>query len=136
MPQPDGEQKRRALHAAIAEAHRYGITSIHDATDGADEARLYEEAERSGDLKLRVYLSMPVRGGANEGDLQALDALSSRYPDDPVFKVGGGENRDRRTGRVEQRGDDRAVCQSSAVARIRRRAGHLTRRPQPRRSSP
>lgn len=88
VPQPDGEQKRRALHAAIAEAHRYGITSIHDATDGADEARLYEEAERSGDLKLRVYLSMPVRGGANEGDLQALDALSSKYPDDPLLKAG------------------------------------------------
>jgi len=88
VPQPDGEQKRRALHAAIAEAHRHGITSIHDATDGADEARLYEEAERSGDLQLRVYLSMPVRGGADEEDLKALDALSSRYPDDPLLKAG------------------------------------------------
>jgi len=88
VPQPDREQKRRALHAAIAEAHRHGITSIHDATDGAEQARLYEEAERSGDLKLRVYLSMPVRGGADEEDLQAVAALSSRYPDDPLLKAG------------------------------------------------
>ena len=88
VPQPDGEQKRRALHSAIAEAHRLGITSIHDATDGAVDARLYEEAVRSGDLNLRVYLSMPVRGGGSEADLRELDALSSRYPDDPLLKAG------------------------------------------------
>jgi predicted amidohydrolase YtcJ len=92
VPRPGRDERARALRAAITEAHRNGITSVHDVTAGAEEFALYEDARRAGELKVRVYSSVrldPVDGVAAPDVFTGIDALSSRYPDDPVFKVGG-----------------------------------------------
>ena len=87
VPRPTHDERARALRAAVAEAHRNGITSVQDAA-GADDLALYEEARRAGGLNVRVYAAVPLGGARTEHDIEMLDALSSKYPDDPMFKAG------------------------------------------------
>ena len=62
LPQPTREERVQALRAAIAEAHRNGVTSIQNAGGSTDEFELYADALRSGDLSLRVYSALSVDG--------------------------------------------------------------------------
>lgn len=89
VPRPTREARARALQVAIAEAHRQGITSIHDVAATADDFRLYEDARAAGELNVRVYAPLDVSGMPADEAFKALDALSSKYPDDPLFKFGG-----------------------------------------------
>ena len=49
-PKPTRDERLRALRAAIAEAHRHGITSVQNAGSSPDDFELYAEARRAGDL--------------------------------------------------------------------------------------
>lgn len=89
VPKPTRDDRASALRAAIAEAHRNGITSVHDAAADAGALTLYEAARRAGDLNLRVYSSVSVDGLPADEALAGLEGVSSKYPDDPLFKVGG-----------------------------------------------
>ncbi|MEN3337318.1 MAG: hypothetical protein V7647_994 [Acidobacteriota bacterium] len=89
IPKPTHAQRARALHAAIAAAHENGVTSVHDAAVGPDAFALYEEARTAGELNLRVYSSVGVSDRTTADDFSTLEALSRKYPDDPLFKVGG-----------------------------------------------
>jgi predicted amidohydrolase YtcJ len=89
VPRPTREERVDALRTAVAEAHRHGITSVQEAAARAEEFTLYEEARRAGDLNLRVYSSVSLDGIPTDQVFAGLDALSSKYPDDPLFKVGG-----------------------------------------------
>jgi predicted amidohydrolase YtcJ len=89
VPRPTREERARALRAAIASAHENGITSVQDAVVGTEDFDVYEEARRGGDLNVRVYSSIAVGRTATEADFSRLEALSGKYPDDPLFKVGG-----------------------------------------------
>ena len=88
VPRPTYDERARALRAAIVEAHRNGITSVQDAAASAEDLALYEEARRTRDLKVRVYASVALEGAPSEREIDALDAVSSEYPDDPLFKAG------------------------------------------------
>jgi predicted amidohydrolase YtcJ len=88
VPPPTQEERARALRAAIVEAHRNGITSVHDASAGPGDLALYEEARRAGDLKVRVYASIAIDGAPGGPEIEALDTVSAKYPDDPLFKAG------------------------------------------------
>jgi hypothetical protein len=89
LPRPTRDERLRALNAAIDEAHRHGVTSVHDAIDGADDFLLYDDARRDGDLAVRVYASVAADDVAEAELFKELESLSNRYPDDPVFKMGG-----------------------------------------------
>ncbi|MEP6917759.1 MAG: amidohydrolase, partial [Acidobacteriota bacterium] len=92
VPPPSREDRAGGLRAAIAEAQRNGITSVHDVTTGADQFGVYEDARRAGELNVRVYSSVRLDAAPGTGlpdPFSAIEALSSKYPDDPVFKVGG-----------------------------------------------
>ena len=89
VPRPSLETRAKALRAAIEEAHRHGITSIHEASGRAEDFLLYDAARVSGDLNVRVYAPVAVDGVSEDEAFRTLDALSSRYPDDPLFKFGG-----------------------------------------------
>ena len=54
VPQPTREEKLRALELALAEARRYGITSINDAVSGYDALELYRELLAADRLTVRV----------------------------------------------------------------------------------
>jgi predicted amidohydrolase YtcJ len=89
LPVPSRDERARALKVAIDAAHANGITSVQDAVVGADDFSLYEQAREAGELNLRVYSSIPVSAGAASEDFATLEALSAKYPDDPLFKLGG-----------------------------------------------
>ncbi|HEY9284419.1 MAG TPA: amidohydrolase [Pyrinomonadaceae bacterium] len=54
VPPPTREEKLRALELALAEARRYGITSINDAVSGYDALELYRELLAADRLTVRV----------------------------------------------------------------------------------
>jgi predicted amidohydrolase YtcJ len=89
MPQTTRDERERALHAAIEEAHREGVTSLHDTIDRADDFILYDDARQAGELAVRVYASVAGDGIPEAELFKQLESLSSRYPDDPLFKMGG-----------------------------------------------
>lgn len=65
LPAPPADLLDQALLEAQTEAHRLGITGIHDVEDEAALAS-FERLERAGDLRLRVLFHPPV------GSLPAL----------------------------------------------------------------
>jgi predicted amidohydrolase YtcJ len=54
VPAPTREEKTRALDRALAEARRYGITSISDSISGYDTLSLYRELLAESKLTVRV----------------------------------------------------------------------------------
>jgi predicted amidohydrolase YtcJ len=88
VPAASAPERDRALRAAIAEANRYGITSVQEVTGSLDELAAYAEARRAGDLRVRVYAALPVSTDLPEADLDRLAAATAKYPDDPLLKGG------------------------------------------------
>jgi hypothetical protein len=88
VPEPTRSDRLRALHAAIDEAHRAGITSVQNAHGDLAEFELYEELRRDNALKVRVYSALSADGNLNESQADAFDAIRQRFPDDPLFKTG------------------------------------------------
>ena len=88
LPEVTRDDRRRALRAAIAEAHRLGITSVQNASGSADEFELYDELRKARELKVRVYSAISIGAELDETRLAELEALRAKYPDDPLFKTG------------------------------------------------
>lgn len=89
IPAASPSERATALRAAIAEAHAHGVTSVQDAAVAAEDFRIYDDLRRAGHLDIRVYASLAVGPRATDREFAVLDALFTRFPDDPVFKVGG-----------------------------------------------
>ena len=87
VPALTTEERARALRSAVAEAHKNGITSIQHLADDIEDLDTFAEARRSGDLQVRVYAVIPVERMPSDVDLDRLDQLSAKYPDDPLFKL-------------------------------------------------
>ena len=87
-PQPTREDRARALRASMAEAHKHGITSVHNADGSADEFELYVEARKAGDLRLRVYSAVTLGTQFTDEDRARMAQAARLYPDDPLFKTG------------------------------------------------
>lgn len=72
VPPPTPEDYLRGLRRGIAEAHRLGITSIHEANAGEEPLRAYAELDRRGELTLKVVAALatdPKRGEAQVDEL-------------------------------------------------------------------
>ena len=88
VPEPTREDRLRAIRAGMQNAHRLGVTSVQNASGGAEEFELYDQLKRAGELKLRVYSAVSLDATATEADAARLDALRARYGDDPLFRTG------------------------------------------------
>ncbi len=88
MPGVTRDDRLRALRAAVAEAHRLGVTSVQDAGGSPDDLEMYDEVRRAGDLKTRIYMALSVGPGLSEPDAYRLDAARAKYGDDPVLRTG------------------------------------------------
>jgi predicted amidohydrolase YtcJ len=84
----DDDERLEAIRAAIDEAHRHGITSVHDLGATPADVALYDELRRAGDLSLRIYAALGVTGPFDEGLLTRLAELWKDFSDDPRFKTG------------------------------------------------
>jgi predicted amidohydrolase YtcJ len=89
MPRPSREERAQGLRDAIEEAHRNGVTSVRDTIERADDFILYDAVREAGDLGVRVYASIEADGESEAETFKRLQSLSDRYPDDPLFKMGG-----------------------------------------------
>lgn len=88
LPQPTRDDKLRAIRAGIIEAHRFGVTSVQNASGTPDEFELYDEIRRAGDLTLRVYSALSIRPGFTEADADRFEPVRKLFADDPLFKAG------------------------------------------------
>jgi predicted amidohydrolase YtcJ len=88
IPKPSDEQRRAALQAAIATAHRHGITSAQIAGGAVEDVQLIAELHRKRALDLRVYAALSADVDTSPARLDEFDRLRTSYLDDPVFKVG------------------------------------------------
>ena len=89
VPKTTRDDRARGLRAAIMEAHRNGVTSVQDIITRPDDFLLYDDVRQAGDLSVRIYTSMNVDGVTESDALKQIEALTNRYPDDPIFKMGG-----------------------------------------------
>jgi hypothetical protein len=87
-PQPTEEDRLAAARAAIDEAHRFGITSVHDAGGSVADLELYDRLRKRGELTLRVYHSLGADATLTAAGLDALEQVRVRFADDPVLKTG------------------------------------------------
>ena len=89
VPSPGRAEKLAALRAAIAEAHKVGITSVQSVSRTDEELELLDEIRKEGDLTVRVYASIGVSPALSETELLELNRLRDEFPDDPALKLGG-----------------------------------------------
>lgn len=88
VPKPTRDDNRRALRAASQEALHYGVTSVTEAAGSPEEMDVFEDAQKSGDLRLRVYYSLLVTPGFTEKDADRFDNVWRTHPDTPFLKNG------------------------------------------------
>jgi predicted amidohydrolase YtcJ len=63
IPPPSADERLRAARAALAEAARFGVTSLCDMSwpsDFTGDLRAYQQLDREGALTARIYLFAPV----------------------------------------------------------------------------
>ena len=76
VPQPNKAEGRAAISAAVETLLSEGMTSVHDAGIGVENAEIYMSMADDGDLDMRIYA---MTGGA--GDV--LDAIGK-----PIYAYG------------------------------------------------
>ncbi|MEO7157446.1 MAG: amidohydrolase, partial [Vicinamibacterales bacterium] len=87
-PQPTEEDRLAAIRAAIDQAHRFGITSVHDAGGTADDLELLARLRKRGELTLRIYQALRADAALTPAGLAQLDQVRTRFADDPLLKTG------------------------------------------------
>lgn len=89
IPKPTREDKLAALRQGMAEAHRFGITSVFDAGVDREELELYESLRANGELNLRFTFALTTRRNMSESDANQLTALRREFPrlDIPAVKL-------------------------------------------------
>lgn len=88
IPKPSREEKLEALKRGIAEAQRYGVTSIQEAGVSIEDFTLFDSLRRAGELPLRAYVAMNVDSGWTARDADRLDSLRTAHPDTPTLRLG------------------------------------------------
>jgi predicted amidohydrolase YtcJ len=88
VPAATREDNRRALREASQEALRYGVTSVTEAAGSPEEMDVFEDAQNSGNLPLRVDYALLVTPGFTEKDADRFDQVWKSHPETPFLKTG------------------------------------------------
>lgn len=83
IPEPSDHEYDEALHAALREAARVGVTSIQDITEW-DHWPVYRRARQQGALTVRVYARTPIPEWERQRELVAREG-----PGDEWLRLGG-----------------------------------------------
>ncbi|HEY1953510.1 MAG TPA: amidohydrolase [Gemmatimonadaceae bacterium] len=70
IPAPTRADTRKAILAAIAEANRWGLTSIDDPGENAQTIALFEELAQAGNYNLRNYVMLSDPGEPGSAEAQ------------------------------------------------------------------
>jgi len=87
LPVASRSERLDAIREAIREAQRVGVTSVQTTNGTAEEVALYDELRGSGDLGVRVLVSLWTTPDVSESDADRLDALRTAHRDDPIVRV-------------------------------------------------
>ncbi len=87
IPPPTEAEMEGALRAALKEASRLGVTSVHNITTDRDsttgsfigEIRLLQRAEREGWLTVRQYAIIPIAGMGRLAEVGGAESLRSDF---------------------------------------------------------
>ena len=89
IPAPPREEKLRALRAGIREANRVGLVRVHSAggvgiaSSDLQNADLYDELRRAGELSLRLYMAYRASPPTlTTASMKEIEDARSRYHDD------------------------------------------------------
>jgi predicted amidohydrolase YtcJ len=88
VPKVTDDDKREAIRAAVDEAHRFGVTSIHNAGTSLEDMAVFAAAKAAGELTVRAYLATRGEAGVTAADADAMDAVRMRFGDDPTLRTG------------------------------------------------
>lgn len=75
MPKPSEAQSRTLLHKGLAQAARYGITSIHNMDGDMEQMARYAELEDRDELTLRISIPYSISPETLPEDLAAAVAM-------------------------------------------------------------
>lgn len=78
IPPPGEQEQDQALRAAMKEAARVGVTSIHDITSWADW-RVYRRFHRRGALTVRIYARTPIASWQRQRDEIAKHGIGDHW---------------------------------------------------------
>jgi predicted amidohydrolase YtcJ len=84
IPAPTHDQRRAAMERALAEAARWGVTSVQDNSADWDDFRVLEEIEKDGKLTARVSEWLPFDDPLNQLDTKRKSHTSG----DPMLHTG------------------------------------------------
>ncbi|MFN8060333.1 MAG: amidohydrolase [Vicinamibacterales bacterium] len=96
LPAPSLDDRLRAIDATTARLHAVGVTSVQNALGEPEEFDAFDEARRTGRLKVRVYSAVAPMGlfasdpppRLTESMIEGWDAIRAKHPDDELFKLG------------------------------------------------
>jgi hypothetical protein len=88
MPPVTRDDRLRAIRAAIAHAHSFGVTSVQNADGRPEDFELYDDLRRAGDLRIRMYAALSIEPGFTDADADRFEEIRRRFPDDPLLKAG------------------------------------------------
>ena len=88
LPKPTREDRLRAIRRAIGEAHRFGVTSIQNASGSRRNSSSTTRSGTPDELQLRVYSALGIEPASPRPMRTRSMPSGSRYPDDPLFKTG------------------------------------------------
>ncbi len=84
IPAPTHDQRRAAMERALAEAARWGVTSVQDNSGDWDDFHVLEEIEKDGKLTARVSEWLPFNDPVDQ-----LNAKRKEHPaSDPMLHTG------------------------------------------------
>lgn len=78
IPPPSEQEQDQALRAAMREAARVGVTSIHDITSWADW-QVYRRFHRRGELTVRIYARTPIASWQRQRDEVAKHGVGDHW---------------------------------------------------------
>lgn len=88
IPQLTPEEKLEAIRLGFAEAHRFGVTSVTDASTKPEELALFTQLDKAGQLGVRMYIAMELDSSFREPDAIRLDSVRAAHPDTPMLRMG------------------------------------------------
>jgi predicted amidohydrolase YtcJ len=79
IPKPEWARKRTLLHKGLAQAARYGSTSVHNMDGDPEQIELYAALEDVGEMTLRVYVPYSIKPETPLDELQNAVAWRQQF---------------------------------------------------------
>jgi hypothetical protein len=84
VPQPNREEKLRALRAGLREANKHGLTSVLNASGSIEEMELYGELRRHDELTVRMTTALMMEPQLEKKKLAMYEEGRRRFHDEWV----------------------------------------------------